>query len=205
MRWKAATFASLPSTATRACCLWPNAYSSSSPGRPARTTAPWWPPAERAANVVPSGRRNVTATGEWRKKEPVPGYDGLPQRLLVVRVQRPRLGPVRLGPQDILVMDEVFGDVGGLFDRQPRKRRSERRILDPTHQLEPGLISERPLDSFSPTCDRPQHDSPAAVGRVSRSTRCAARSRLRQPSHNVGAFGPTASNVSQSARRSRRA
>ena len=46
---------------------------------------------------------------------------------------------------------------------------------------------------------------PAATsGRVSRTTRCAARSRTVQPSHSVGASGPAASMVSQRASRSAR-
>ena len=53
------------------------------------------------------------------EQQPTPGRHGLPQRLLVVRLDLPRRRPPGLSSQDVLVVDEVLGDVRGLLDGAP--------------------------------------------------------------------------------------
>jgi hypothetical protein len=105
----------------------------------------------------------MTATGERRKKNRFRATRAF-QRVFVLRIQNPWLGPVRLGAQHVLVMNEVLSQIDNFLDRPPRERRPERRILNPPEQLWPRLTGERALNPLGPTGDRRQRDSGSGNG-----------------------------------------
>ena len=91
----------------------------------------------------------------------------------------------------VFVMDEVLGQVHGPVERRQDGGRS---AADPAHELGVGVALFGPgQDAFGePRRRPPSKTSPGPEsGRRSRITRCVARSLVVQPSHSVGASGPS--------------